>query len=190
MTIDIIHLSPQDVAARHEGLAFAYEAVYSSPPGAGARFADMLMEQSRRDGFRLRAALDRADNGLVAFGYGFTGQPGQPWRDSLAAAMGAEVGGRWLRDYFEFAEFGVVPAWRRHGVSGRLYDSVFGDVPHRRAVLTVREGNEPARHFYERRGWVELHHGFFAPSGRGPYTVMGRELVETPVSADRGARHD
>lgn len=179
MTIDIIRLSPQEVVARLEDLARTYAAIYIPPPGARAGFATMLAGQSEREGFCLYAARDSANGSLIGFGYGFTGQPGQPWRDSLAAVMGDVASELWLTGYFEFAEFGVLPAWRRRGVGGRLHDCLFNHVPHRRAVLTVREGNQPARRFYERRGWLALYHDFFAPSGRGPYIVMGRELAGT-----------
>jgi len=177
VTIDIICLSSHQVVAPLEDVALAYGAIDTLPPGAGAGFATMLSGQSEREGFCLYAALDSANGPLIGFGYGFTGRPGQPWRDSLAAAMGDVASEQWLNGYFEFAEFGVLPLWRRRGVGGRLHDCLLDHVPHRRAVLTVREGNRPARRFYERRGWLALYHDFFAPSGRGPYIVMGRELT-------------
>jgi len=145
------------------------------PPGAGAGFATIPSGHSEREGFCLYAVLDSATGHLIGFGYGFTGRPRQAWRDGLAAAMGAVASEQWLAGHFEFAEFGVLPMWRRRGAGRQLHDCLLDHVPHRRAVLTVREGNQPARRFYERRGWQALYHDFFAPSGRGPYIVMGWE---------------
>jgi len=170
-------LTAGEVHAKQDAIVQTYLAMYDLPTNTGPRFATMLVEHATRAGFRLCLAIDHEQEQPVGFGYGFTGQPGQAWRDSLAAAMGAELARQWLRDYFEFAEFGVIPAWRQRGVGGRLHDTVLRDLPHRRAVLTVRQSNETARAFYARRGWVALYDGFYALSGRGPYVVMGRELA-------------
>jgi ribosomal protein S18 acetylase RimI-like enzyme len=151
--------------------------MYDLPLAAGPRFGAMLAEHARREGFRLCLATAQEKGPCIGFSYGFTGQRGQAWRDSLAAAMSDELTEAWLRDYFEFAEFGAIPVYRQRGVGGRLHDAVFRGLPHRRAVLTVRQENAIARAFYERRGWLALHDDFYAPSGRGPYVIMGHELL-------------
>jgi GNAT superfamily N-acetyltransferase len=85
----------------------------------GPRFAEGLTERAGRDEFRFCAASDDAIGTVVGFAYGFTGRPGQVWRDSMAAALGPEVAGEWLTGHCEFAEFGVVPAWRGWGSGAR-----------------------------------------------------------------------
>jgi ribosomal protein S18 acetylase RimI-like enzyme len=150
--------------------------MYRLTPGGEAGFAAILTEHSQREGFRLCAAFDRESTQLVGFGYGFTGGPGQYWRDALAGAMGPEAAEQWLTGHFEFAEFGIVPTMQRRGIGTRVYASLFDGMPHRRAVLTVRTENQPARRFYERNGWEALYRDFFAPEGHGPYIIMGREL--------------
>ena len=177
MSVSVAELSPSAVAARLDDVAQVYLEMFSLRPEVGPRFAAMLAEHAARQGFRICAALDGASGQLVGFGYGFTGQPGQPFRDALAAAMGPVAAEQWLTGHFEFAEFGVIPARRRQGIGGRLHDALFSGLPHRRAVLTMRTGQQPAREFYEGRGWVTLYHDFFAPSGSGPYVVMGHELA-------------
>ncbi len=167
-------LVPQMVEAHIPQLLRAYRQIYGLPLDAGSGFAPMLTEHAQRVGFRLCVAYG-AQGGLVGFGYGFVGQPGQAWRDGLAAALGPTATAYWLSNYFEFAEFGVIPEARRRGVAGRLYDALFSALPFPRGVLTVRESNLPARRFYESRGWQPLHQDFYAPSGRGPYIIMGRE---------------
>jgi ribosomal protein S18 acetylase RimI-like enzyme len=172
----LVALTVDEVLARRDELVRTYLAMYAMPPAAGPRFGAMLAEHATRAGFRFCVAMAEDDGLCTGFGYGFTGQPGQAWRASLAAAMSDELTEAWLRDYFEFAEFGVIPIYRQRGVGGRLHDAVFRGLPHRRAVLTVRQENAIARAFYERRGWLALHDDFYAPSGRGPYVIMGHEL--------------
>jgi len=162
-------------------VAIPVHAVNAAPEAAGTHFAMLLTDHAARDGFTLCAALDNATGRFVWLAYGFTGLPGQPWRDALAAVMGDDKGRDWLTGYFEFAGFGVIPARRREGIGGRLHDALFRGVPQQRVVLTVRQGNDAARAFYDQRDWVVLHDEFSTPSsydppGRGPYTVMGREL--------------
>ncbi len=66
--------------------------------------------------------------------------------------MGDAASEQWLTGYFEFAAFGMLPLWRRRGAGGQVHDRPLEHVRHRRVVLTVREGNRPARRFYQRRG--------------------------------------
>jgi ribosomal protein S18 acetylase RimI-like enzyme len=176
MSIEMAILTPQAVSRRLAELQSVYEKMYAMPAGSGDGFCPFLVEHSQRKGFRLCAAVDEVHDQLVGFGYGFTGQPGQVWRDSMAKAVGAEMAAKWLTGHFEFAEFGVIPSLRRRGIGTRLYDAVFCGLPHRTAVLTVREENVPATAFYDRFGWQALYQGFFSQSGRGPYTIFGKIL--------------
>lgn len=177
MMVTIVDLTPIEVSARLVDLQSVYEAMYAMPPGSGDEFGPVLLEHSQREGFRLCAANDQEADHIVGFGYGFTGCPGQPWRDSLAKAIGGKVAGEWLTGHFEFAEFGVVPSMRRRAIGTRLYEALFRGLPHERAILTVREENLPAIGFYNKQGWEIIYQGFFTESGRGPYTLMGKTLT-------------
>jgi ribosomal protein S18 acetylase RimI-like enzyme len=181
MHVTIDQFTIQDVANREEQLVNAYRAMYALPLASSFGFEGTLREHARREGFRLCVAQDPEDDALVGFGYGFTGQAGQAWRDSLALALDQPTRDQWLTDYFELAEFGVIPAFQRQGIGGRLHDRLLADLPHPRSVLTVRANNEAAKQFYRRRGWLTLHEGFFSTSGRGPYIVMGLTLARTPA---------
>ena len=178
MRVTITDLSPQEVLRRMADLQSAYEAIYAIPAGGGEGFVPFLIEHSQREGFRLCAAIDRGSGQMIGFGYGFTGYPGQTWRDSLAEAVGVEMTASWLTGHFEFAEFGVTPARRRCGVGTQLYDALFNGLPQERAILTVREENEPARRFYDKQRWKVLYEGFLTQTGRGPYIIMGKILKE------------
>ncbi len=150
--------------------------MYVIPAGGGEGFVPFLMEQSQREGFQLCVAVDQENGQIVGFGYGFTGYPGQTWRDALAEVAGIEMAASWLIGHFEFAEFGVTPTRRRCGIGTQLYEALFSGLPQERAILTVREENEPARRFYDKQGWRVLYEGFFAQTGRGPYIIMGKIL--------------
>lgn len=169
-------LSPEAISARLDDLVRVYLGMYALPPAAGPRFAANLREQLTWDGVHLCDAFGEDEAGMIGFGYGFTGRPGQAWRDGLAAAMESALSAVWLMEYFEFAEFGVLPDWRGRGVGSQIHDRLLVSLPHRHAVLTVRQGNQVARAFYERRGWVALEHDFVPASGRGRYVIMGHEL--------------
>jgi ribosomal protein S18 acetylase RimI-like enzyme len=168
-------MTPSGVLRRQDDLVETCEAMYAIPRGEGG-FRPALAAHATRDGFRLCAASDTNDGRMLGFGYGFTGRPGQLWRDEMARAVPQHVADEWLDGHFEFAEFGVIPSARRRGIGTLLHAAVFDGLPHRRAVLTVREGNAPAIAFYKRHGWRTLHEGFVAAEGHGPYVIMGRLL--------------
>ncbi len=174
----VTRLVAADAVERHlADLMATYRAMYAMEPDEGHGYATELVRYSRREGFRLAAEFDTDAERVLGFGMGFTGLPGQMWRDRLVAAVAPEVADEWLTGHFEFAQFGVIPTARRRGVGTAIYDMLFTGLPHARAILTVIESNRPARAFYNARGWITLHRDFFSPSGLGPYRVMGRRLT-------------
>lgn len=147
-----------------------YERMYGIAEYSAEFVPAMLELHSQRPGFRLCAA-SAADGSMIGFAYGFTGLPGQAWRDRMAEAVGEELAGKWMNGHFEFAEFGVVPEERRQGVGTRLYDQLFGGVANPHALLTVVTHNEPALEFYRSTGWELLLDHFEVP-GHGPYKIL------------------
>jgi ribosomal protein S18 acetylase RimI-like enzyme len=176
MRVEIADLSTHKVSKQLGDLVSVYEAMYAMPAGAGEGFRPFLIDHSEREGFRLCAAFDCGSGTVVGFAYGFTGYPGQLWRDELAEAVGSDMATEWLTGHFEFAEFGVAPEVRRYGIGTRIYEALFEGLTHERAILTVREENQPARRFYAKHRWSVLHTGFFSAAGRGPYLLMGKLL--------------
>jgi [ribosomal protein S18]-alanine N-acetyltransferase len=78
----------------------------------------------------------------------------------LIARIGDEVvayGGVWLMvDEAHVTSFAVLPAWRRHGIGGRLMLDLMAlcaDLGARVATLEVRLGNQAARLLYQRFGF-------------------------------------
>ena len=172
----MVSIAPiDDLEAVAERVIAAYREIYMATAADAASFLDVLRVHGSRAGFTGRAAWRGAV--LIGFAYGFTGLPGQTWRDEMASHLGVDVATQWTKGHFEFAQFGVVTTERRHGIGGRLHDELLAAVPHRRAVLTVIETNEPARAFYSNRRWQELGSGFVTTGGNGPYVIMGRDLA-------------
>ena len=166
-------LSAAETLDRVDDVRAVYRAAFRVGPDAPDDVDDVLTAHAARPDFRCVFADDGSP---VGFGYGFTGGPGQPWRDDMAAAVGAELTTEWLHGHFEFAEFAVVPSRHRDGIGSRIHQALFDGLAHERSVLTVNEQNSPAIAFYERHGWEVLHAGFVASAGHGPYLIMGRRL--------------
>ena len=156
-------------------IASPYRDIYRAAATEAVAFLELVRVHASREGFAGRLAWRGAT--LVGFAYGFTGLPGQTWRDEMASHLGPDISMEWLEGYFEFAQFGVVTAERRKGLGSRLHDELLTAVPHHRAVLTVIEENGPARGFYSKRDWQELGTGFVTTGGNGPYVIMGRDLT-------------
>lgn len=176
MAVELATVAPQELAGHLADLQTTYERIYAAPRGAAVKVPAALAEHADRPGFKLVTVRDRRTASTLGFAYGFTGEPGQTWRDAMAEAAGESVAAGWFDGHFEFAEFGVVPELRRSGVGTALYDHLFADLPHTHAVLTVRDSNVAGRTFYHRLRWQVLHEPFVSPSGNGPYVIMGKQL--------------
>ncbi len=181
MSFDILQLAPSDIDVHRTGLQEVYEGMFGVAPGEGGGFQDQLTVQSQFPGFRCVVAAEAGSEQLIGMAYGFTGEPGQSWRDDMAAAIGPAMTQAWLADHFEFAEFGVMPERHRRGIGTLMYRALFDGLPHPTAVLTVRIGNEPAHAFYRHHGWRDLYEGFVSRGGHGPYVIMGLPAREYPT---------
>lgn len=120
-------------------------------------------------------------SGLVGFGYGFHGAPGQWWHDVVEQAL-AEVGGTehaaaWLTDTFEVAELHVHPAHQGRGVGRGLLTGLCAGRTERTVVLsTFDRPDSPARRLYRSVGMIDLLTAFQFPGGGPRYAVMGANL--------------
>lgn len=173
--IEDIHytiVAPGSVVEWSPRLQRIYETIYAVEPGTANSFIVSLTEHSDRSGFSCVAAI--SDDEVVGFGYGFTGQAGQPWCDQMIDFLG-DGAPAWVGRHFEFAEFGVAPNHRRRGVATNIYDRLLSAVENQHWILTARVGNVPAISFYEQRGWNRIRAGFVSDGGAGPYDIWGLE---------------
>ena len=112
---------------------------------------------------------------LLGLAYGFPLRPGQWWRDTVAARLGAAASRRWLDDGFELAELHVLPAQqgRGHGPAllGALLDGVHGTV-----VLSTPDRETRARSLYRRLGFEDLATGTRFAGDPTAYALLGADL--------------
>jgi GNAT superfamily N-acetyltransferase len=156
---------------------------------ADAMDADPALLPGRRElmrrhaGFPSFRALQVRDDGtgnVVGFAYGFHGQRGQWWYDTvwnaLVRAIGAARTADWLANCIEVAEVHVLKPYQRGGLGTQLLTTLTSDRTERTAVLSTPDRDTTARRLYRRLGFTELLTGYSFPGGSPPYVVMGAEL--------------
>jgi ribosomal protein S18 acetylase RimI-like enzyme len=152
--------------------------VHRAALGAGAlsdEWAnDRLPRHAERDDFVFLAAL--ADDAVVGFGYGYTGEYGQWWTDHVSRSLSPAQRAEWLEPpHFEIVELHVRPARQRGGIGSRLLAQLLTRQPHDRALLSTQKSSRKARSFYAKNAWHELAEADFGP-GYPPYLVLGKRL--------------
>jgi ribosomal protein S18 acetylase RimI-like enzyme len=143
-------------------------------------------------GFRAIAVHSGKPSRIVAFTYGFHGQPGQWWHDVVRSGIttrdGAAASDSWLADVLEIAEVHVHPQFQARGIGRRMILALTSGRGERTALLSTRDDQTPARHLYRSLGFTDLLTEFLFPGGGPPYAVMGAELplVATARTSTRG----
>jgi GNAT superfamily N-acetyltransferase len=188
----ITELSRPDFLARIE----SFLAIYAAAMGAGqdelpSRRA-IMERHAANPGFRALAVYNGAQSRIVAFTYGFHGQPGQWWHDvvlsGIAARAGAAAANAWLDDVLEIAEVHVHPDYQARGIGRRMMLALASGRGEQTALLSTRDGETPARHLYRSLGFTDLLTSFLFPGGGPPYAVMGARLplLQPAASASTG----
>ena len=145
-----------------------YDDVFGDQPSRNTWREAVWDRHVARAGFRL--ALARRDGALVGFAYGYTGERGQWWTDTVAEVLGPDLAQQWLGGHFELVSIGVRSEVRARGVGDQLLAALCHELPHQRWLLaTTADARDPARRLYARHGWVVLGPGI----GEGT-VVMGR----------------
>jgi ribosomal protein S18 acetylase RimI-like enzyme len=146
----------------------AYSAVFDDQADLASWREGTWDRHSARPGFRLARAYD--GGALVGFAYGYTGDAGQWWTDTVRTTLPPDVADAWLGGHFEVVTLGVVPSARRVGLGRALMRALTDGLPHDRLLLqTSDDPADPARQLYAAEGWAVL------GPGTGPSTVvMGR----------------
>jgi ribosomal protein S18 acetylase RimI-like enzyme len=175
--ISILELDRGEVLRAFPDIGRVYHEAFNVPDTATTqRFLDNgLSKHVAYPEFRLLVA--QADDGVVGFCYGYRSVSGTWWRDTVGATIAHEAGKEWLEDAFEFVEFAVLPASQGLGIGSALHDGLLGSVVQLRALLSTDANDNPARDFYERRGWVDLVTPFHYPGGTKPASLMGLDLA-------------
>lgn len=164
---------------------------------ADAMDADVALLPGRRELMRrhtgypsFRAVLARAEPAgpVVGFAYGFHGQGGQWWYDTVWSALvetaGIRPATRWLADCLEIAEVHVLKWHQRGGIGTTMLMSLTNGRRELTAVLSTPDFDTTARRLYRRMGFCDLLTGYHFPGGSPPYAVMGAPLPLTDPAAD------
>ncbi len=165
-------------------------AIYADAMDADPALLPARRELMRRHvgypAFRALQVRDDATGKVVGFAYGFRGQRGQWWYDTVWNALVREVGAArtadWLKDCLEVAEVHVHKPYQRSGIGTQMLTTLTGGSQERTAVLSTPDRDTTARRLYRRLGFSELLTGYSFPGGSPPYVVMGAEL---PLSDSR-----
>jgi GNAT superfamily N-acetyltransferase len=124
---------------------------------------------------------------VLAFSYGFHGEPGQWWYDAVSAALARTLGpalaAGWLADCLEVAEVHVRKGQQRRGIGTRMLKALMDGRPERTALLSTPDRDTTARRLYRRMGFRDLLTGYSFPGGSPPYAVMGAVLPLGPPVA-------
>jgi ribosomal protein S18 acetylase RimI-like enzyme len=155
----------------------------------------ILDRHAASPGFRALAAFapsrePRGEPVLAGFIYGFHGQAGQWWHDTVAGALATKyppLAATWLADSFEVAELHVLPAYQGAGIGRQLLLTLTAERPERTAVLSTQDAESRARRLYRGVGFADLLTGFLFSGGDPPYAVMGAVLPLGPPADSRDA---
>jgi ribosomal protein S18 acetylase RimI-like enzyme len=190
--ITLTELPPAEFRSAIERLVAVYAAAMRPPSRMLAGREAILERHAANPGFRALAALAPASsqpgnavpNGrpgaaIAGFTYGFHGQPGQWWHDTVAgalASMNPPTATTWLANSFEVAELHVLPAYQGSGIGRRLLLQLTTGRPERTAVLSTQDAESRARRLYRSVGFADLLTAFYFSGGDSPYAVMGAAL--------------
>jgi ribosomal protein S18 acetylase RimI-like enzyme len=182
--ITLAELRPPEFRSVIGRLVAVYAAAMMPTPRMLSGRESILERHAASPGFRALAALAPSRKGLTGqvlagFTYGFHGQPGQWWHDTVAGALATTYppsATTWLADSFEVAELHVLPDYQGAGIGRRLLLSLTSGRPEHTAVLSTQDADSRARRLYRSVGFTDLLTGFRFSGGEPPYAVMGAPL--------------
>jgi GNAT superfamily N-acetyltransferase len=189
----IVELSTPDFLATVDAFLAIYAAAMAAAPEELPSRRAIMERHAGNQQFRALAVYDPAFAGngsparVVAFTYGFHGQPGQWWHDVVRAGLttmaGSGAADAWLGDVLEIAEVHVHPRYQSRGIGRAMVLALTAGRTERTALLSTRDATTAARHLYRTMGFQDLLTGFLFPGGGPPYAVMGAHLPLAPPNA-------
>lgn len=179
--IDFTFLQPQETGRYRKDIVDIYRKAFAHPPynegeSSVIRFSVAFDRHLQRQGYRCIVARPSAKGPIIGFAFGYTAQPGQWWRDTVASVLTPEQVQRWLSDCFELAELAVAPAFQGRGIGGKLHDTLLANLTHQTAALSTIQAESNALHLYRKRGYVTLVKDLIFPGGFRNYTIMSLDL--------------
>jgi ribosomal protein S18 acetylase RimI-like enzyme len=178
--IGIAELSRPDFLANLEYFVAIYAAAMGAGPDELPSRQAIMERHAANPGFRAFAVYGDIPSRIVAFTYGFHGQPGQWWHDvvhsGITALADTATADSWLRNVLEIAEVHVHPDYQARGIGRRMVLTLAAGRSEQTAVLSTRDDETPARRLYRSLGFADLLTDFLFPGGGPAYAVMGADL--------------
>jgi ribosomal protein S18 acetylase RimI-like enzyme len=146
---------------------------------------------------RSAGAPPAAAGPFIGFAYGFHGEGGRWWHDTvrraLVGARGGQAADHWLADSFEIAEVHVHPGHQGQGTGLAMLLRLAAGRPERTAVLSTIDAETRARRLYRGLGFTDLLEDFAFAGTEVPYAIMGaalplREASSCPEWPERPSR--
>jgi len=161
-----------------EGAIGVYSRAFAEPPYSDPDRGKEIRDRMRdvhclRAGYRAFCAVTPEAN-VVGMIYGYHGETGQWWHDSVALILRPGLASQWLANSYEVVEVAVEPACQGQGIGTALVGKLLEGRPEATAVLSTRTDSR-AHGLYRRLGFEVLTRMTFAPRG-APFYIMGKEL--------------
>jgi ribosomal protein S18 acetylase RimI-like enzyme len=171
---------------RFVGAIGVYGAAFAEPPYSDDDRGDEVRNRlqdlhSRRPGYHAFAALD-AGGAVLGMCYGYRGDRGQWWHDTVTKQLSREQAVRWMSDSYELVEVAVAPRLQGSGIGRALIERLLENRPEATCVLSTRTDSR-AHHLYSRMGFEVVKEMPFHPGGALFY-VMGKDLGGLSQRAD------
>ncbi|WP_246062129.1 GNAT family N-acetyltransferase [Haloactinospora alba] len=160
-----------------------------APPADHAAGRRAIMEHhAQYPRFHAVVAVSTGNGTAAGFAYGFRGQRGQWWHDSVLQELLTRAPSeehQWFSNPFELAELHVHPSWQGHGVGRSLLERLAAVRSERTAALSTHSGATAAHRLYRSCGFTDVLREFYFPGNpHQPFTVMSARL---PLR-ERGSR--
>lgn len=154
------------------GDAFA-EPPYSDPDRGEEIRLRLQDTHSRRPGYHAFVAI--TENGAVAgMCYGYRGERGQWWHDTVSKQLSAAQNAEWLSDSYELVEVAVAPKYQDVGIGRALISRLLENRGEVTCVLSTRT-DSLAHELYRRMGFEVITEMTFHFRGARFY-IMGKRL--------------
>jgi len=161
-----------------EGAMAVYGEAFAQPPYSDADRGREIRQRlrdthSKRAGFHFIVACTGPER-VVGMAYGYKGERGQWWHDTVVKALDPVKAADWLGDSYELVEIAVHPALQGNGIGEELIFRLLDGRREATCVLSTRIDSE-AHRLYRRVGFEALIELSFTP-GAMPFYVMGKRL--------------
>jgi len=176
----LTELTPRQFLGTLERSLAIYADAMDADPALLPGRRELMRRHAGFPAFRALQVTDDSAGKVVGFAYGFHGQRGQWWYDTvwnaLVRAVGAAQTADWLKNCIEVAEIHVEKQYQRSGLGTEMITTLTAGRSERTAVLSTPDHDTTARRLYRRLGFAELLTGYSFPGGSPPYVLMGAEL--------------